>query len=144
MIWFNSIETREQVRRACAEIPAPVLTIWGGTERTPTIEEYAALGVRIALYPVHASLFGLQASWHMLHEFKARGTAALADWAAEAARSPWGRVDLRALTGFEQIREIEERCLPESARRDYDSTWGHAGLLAGQGDSGRDSSEPKK
>jgi hypothetical protein len=24
------------------------------------------------------------------------------------------------------IREIEEHCLPESDRRDYDNTWGHA------------------
>ena len=131
LVWFNSIETREQVRRACAEIPAPVMVIWGGTtEPPPTIEEYAALGVRVALYPVHASLFGMQASWHMLHEFKARGTAALAEWAADAAKSPWGRVDMKSLTGFDAIRGIEERYLPTSAQRDYDSTWGHSGLLA--------------
>src|SRR5437868_2068000 len=27
-VWLNSVETRDQLRRACAAIPAPVLTIW--------------------------------------------------------------------------------------------------------------------
>ena len=52
LVWLNSVETREDVKRACAEIPAPVLVIWGGNDAPPSTDEYEALGARIVLYPV--------------------------------------------------------------------------------------------
>jgi len=124
-VWLNSVETRDQLRRACAEIPAPVLTIWGGSDAPPTLPEYEELGVRIALYPVMAATSGLHAAWELLCDFKARGTVALRDWDARVANSPWGRPDTKALLGAGKIREIEERYLPAHQRRDYASTWGH-------------------
>jgi 2-methylisocitrate lyase-like PEP mutase family enzyme len=124
-VWLNSVETREQLRRACAEIPAPVLTIWGGNDTPPTLPEYEELGVRIALYPVMAATSGLQAAWELLCDFKQRGTIALREWDARVARNPWGRPDTKALLGADKIREIEERYLPAGQRRDYASTWGH-------------------
>jgi 2-methylisocitrate lyase-like PEP mutase family enzyme len=130
LVWLNSVQTRDDLKRACAEIPAPVLTIWGGDGPAPTIEEYDALGVRIALYPVIAATAGLQATWQVLNDFKERGTAALADWDAAARRSKWGRADFRALVGADRVREIEEQFLPESKKRDYDSTWGHKTTFA--------------
>jgi 2-methylisocitrate lyase-like PEP mutase family enzyme len=124
-VWLNSVETREQAARACREIPAPVLVLWGGKPPAPTVEEWERLGVRIAMYPVIAATAGLQASWQVLNDLKARGTAALDDWARRVAESPWGRADQRLLVGADKVREIEERSLPPEARRDYDSTWGH-------------------
>ena len=125
LVWLNSAETREQLRRACAEIPAPVLTIWGGRDAAPSVEEYGALGVRIVLYPVIAAAAGLQAAWHVLSDLRQRGAAALVDWDAAVRGSPWGRAELARLVGAERIREIEERFLPQAARRDYAATWGH-------------------
>lgn len=124
-VWLNSVQTREQLRRACAEIPAPVLAIWGGEEEPPSNEEYAQLGLRIALYPVCAATAGLQGSWELLSDLNARGSVALRDFDRRAATNPWGRPNQRKLVGGDQIREIEERFLPTSARRDYDHTWGH-------------------
>src|SRR5262249_30549326 len=89
-VWLNSVETREQVGRACAEIPAPVMVIWGGEHPAPTLDEYAKLGVRIALYPVIASAVGLQAAWMVLNDFKERGTVALDDWASAVKTNRWG------------------------------------------------------
>lgn len=124
-VWLNSVETREQVAQACREIPVPVLVLWGGKPPAPTIEEWERLGVRIAMYPVIAATAGMQASWQVLNDVKARGTAALDDWSKRVADSPWGRADQRLLVGADKVREIEENSLPLEARRDYDSTWGH-------------------
>jgi len=124
-VWLNSVETREQVVEACRAIPAPVLILWGGKPPAPTIPEWESLGVRIAMYPVIAATAGMQASWQVLNDLKARGTAALDDWNRRLAESPWGRADQKALTGADKVREIETRCLPAEAQRDYDNTWGH-------------------
>ena len=124
-VWLNSVQTREQLRLACREIPVPVLTVWGGAESTPTLEEYEALGLRIILYPTMTSNAGLEAAWQLLNELRDKGNVALAEWSASVARSRWGRTDRRALLGNSRIRELEERYLPEDRRRDYDATWGH-------------------
>jgi 2-methylisocitrate lyase-like PEP mutase family enzyme len=128
-VWLNSVESREQVARACKEIPAPVMVIWGGAPPAPSLDEYATLGVRVALYPVIASAIGLQAAWMVLNDFKERGTVALDDWARTVKESPSGPVSLTSIVRFDQIRDIEQRCLPDEVQRDYDGTWGHRTLL---------------
>jgi 2-methylisocitrate lyase-like PEP mutase family enzyme len=128
-LWLNSVETRDQIKRACAEIPAPVMVIWGGARPAPTFEEYEQLGVRIALYPVIASSVGLQAAWMVLNDFKLRGTVAIDDWAQRVQESPCGPVSLGSIVGFSAIRDIEERYIPADIQRDYDKTWGHRTLL---------------
>ncbi len=125
LVWLNSIQTREHLRRACDKIPVPVLAIWGGAESTPTLEEYEELGLRIVLYPTMTSNAGLEAAWHLLNELRHKGNVALAEWSAGIDRSPWGRANRRALLGTSKIRELEERDLPKAAQRDYTKTWGH-------------------
>ncbi len=125
-IWLNSVETRDQVRRACKEIPGPVLVIWGGGEPAPSPAEYEAMGVRIALYPTFCSTYAIQAVWQLLNEFRERGPAALAERVAAVKASRWGLVDVKTLIGADEIRGLEERFLPAAARRDYDQTWGHS------------------
>jgi 2-methylisocitrate lyase-like PEP mutase family enzyme len=128
-VWLNSAETREQIARACANIPAPVMVIWGGDQPAPTLDEYAKLGVRIALYPVIASSVGLQAAWVTLNDFRERGTVALDDWAKRVKETRWGPLTLASVVRFDQVREIEEQFLPQGKQRDYDTTWGHRTLL---------------
>lgn len=135
-VWLNSVQTREQLARACAEIPAPVLTIWGGPEPAPTFAEYEQLGVRIALYPTLFATAGLQGAWELLSDFKVRGTVALDAYVDELRACTWGRADPRLLVGYDEVRKLEERFLPATAQRDYASTWGHEGIsgrLAGLG-----------
>ena len=124
-VWLGSVETREQLAEACERIPAPVLALWGGGVPAPTLKEYEALGVRIALYPVVAAKAGLEASWQVMNDLKERGTPALDDWNKSCSESRWGRADAQLLHGAEKIRELEENFLTEDAQRDYDSTWGH-------------------
>jgi len=125
MVWFNSVQTREQLRITCREVPGPVLTIWGGTgEAAPTIEEQEQLGVRIALYPTLTASSGLQGAWELLNDFHERGTAALADYTKRAGANKWGRAEFRKLVDIDRIRELE-RFVPATQQRDYESTWGH-------------------
>jgi hypothetical protein len=63
-----------------------------------------------------------------------RGTIALQEWDAAVRRGKWGRADFGALVGQGNIRAIEERFLPESRKRDYDSTWGHKTTFAAEDD----------
>jgi 2-methylisocitrate lyase-like PEP mutase family enzyme len=125
LIWLNSVQSREQIARACREIPVPVLAIWGGAEPPPTLEEYEALGLRIVLYPTMTANAGLEAAWQLLNELRHKGNVALAQWSDAVGRSPWGRVDRRRLLDTGRIRELEERYLPQAAQRDYATTWGH-------------------
>ncbi len=128
-VWLNSVETREQIARACRAIPAPVMPLWGGDGPAPTPQEFEALGARIALYPTICATAGLQGSWLVLNDFFERGPVAFSDFADRVRASKWGPANQRALVGYERIREIEERFLPESAQRDYETTWGHLGVL---------------
>ncbi|NQV57819.1 MAG: isocitrate lyase/PEP mutase family protein [Rhodospirillales bacterium] len=124
-VWLNSVETREDLKTACKEINAPVLTIWGGKEEAPSPEEYEDLGVRIALYPVCAATVGMQAAWHVLSDMKARGPVALTDFNKWIADGPYGLVNQKMLTNADRVRDVEDKFLTEDDQRDYDNTWGH-------------------
>ena len=80
LVWLNSVESREQLRTACAAVPVPLLTIWGGSSPRPTLEEFAKLGTRVVLFPTLASSAAAQAAWEALHEFRATGEAAVEGW----------------------------------------------------------------
>src|SRR5208282_2463925 len=108
-VWLNSVETREQIERACREIPGPVLALWGGEGPAPSPAEYEALGARIALYPTFCSTYGVQAVWQLLNEFHERGPDALAERSAAFRTSKWGVIDVKKLTGADQIPALEEK-----------------------------------
>jgi 2-methylisocitrate lyase-like PEP mutase family enzyme len=124
MIWINTLQTREQIEQACRRIPGPVLPAYGGPPPAPSLEEWQSLGAKVALYPALTTNVALQAAWDLLHDFKERGTAALADAAQRARSSPWGAADRGALTGNELIQELEERFLPADVQRNYEGTFG--------------------
>jgi len=123
-VWLNSIHTLEQVEEACSRIPVPVLASWLGPKPTPALEEFERRGLRILLHPAIAASSGLQAAWHVLHDMKVRGSAAIDEWAAAARQTPYGVADLKKIFDAENIRRIEEACLPEEQRRDYARTHG--------------------
>ena len=128
-IWLNSVETRKDLKEACEKVPVPLQVIWGGTdEPAPMPEEYEDLGVKIALYPTLFATCGMQGSWYVMNDFFKRGPAALEDWNKFISSGPGGRVNQKDLTNADKIRQIEEEFLTEADRRDYDNTWGHAGM----------------
>ena len=127
-IWLNSCETREQLKRACKEIPAPVFALWANTiEPAPRNQEYADLGACMIMYPTIAATWGLQASWEKLNDMREQGGAYIDDRAQRKAGGygKWGPVEQAILTNTARVREIEEKYLTDDQKRDYDSTWGH-------------------
>lgn len=136
-MWLNSVETREQIALAVREIPAPVMPVWGGDAPAPAPREFEQLGARIALYPTIFATAGMQASWTVMNDFFERGPAAFEEFASQIRASKWGPANQRELVGYDRVREIEERFLPESSQRDYESTWGHLGVLNREPGAGR-------
>jgi 2-methylisocitrate lyase-like PEP mutase family enzyme len=124
MVWINTLQTREQIAEACRRIPAPVLPAYGGPPPSPTIEEWQQMGAAVALFPALTTGAALQATWDLLHDFKARGTAALADASGRAAASPWGPANRAALVGNQDIEALEAQFLPDEQQRDYSGTFG--------------------
>ena len=127
-IWLNSCETREQLKRACKEVPAPVFALWANTiEPAPTNQEYADLGACMIMYPTIAATWGLQASWEKLNDMREQGGAYIDDRAQRKKGSygKWGPVEQAVLTNTKRVREIEEKYLTDEDKRDYDNTWGH-------------------
>ena len=62
----------------------------------------------------------------LLTDLTQRGKPALDDWAAGVRASKYGAVQLKTVVHSAKVREIEDAFLPESEKRDYESTWGHA------------------
>lgn len=125
LVWLNSAQSREQLEEACRKVKAPILTIWGGAGPAPTPQEFESLGVRVALYPTIAASAGLQAAWHVLHDFKARGLQAITDWQGQMREGPYGIPNFGELTGLPKVRELEASFIPPENQRDYETTWGH-------------------
>jgi 2-methylisocitrate lyase-like PEP mutase family enzyme len=126
MVWINTLQTREQIGEACRRIPAPVLPAYGGPPPAPTLQEWQSLGASVALFPALTTATAIQATWDLLHDFKERGTDALADAGQRARTSRWGAVHRGSFVGAEEIRLLEEEFLPATLQRDYEETFGHA------------------
>jgi 2-methylisocitrate lyase-like PEP mutase family enzyme len=132
-VWLNSVQTREEIAEATRRIPAPVLIIWGGPDPAPTWEEYQALGARIVLYPTICANVGLNATWQALHDLNERGAPVLTEISARAREHKYGSTQVRLLFHHERIEEIEARFLSADDKRNYDDTWGHAGIMVRDG-----------
>ena len=132
-VWLNSLETPEQVREACARVPAPIMTVYGGPHPRPTLAEYEALGLRFNLYIGLVAPFAVNATWHALKDFQQRGEEAILQRVQAIRESPFGAVNMAELTGEAKVREIERAFIPAEQQRDYDATWGHPTYFAGEG-----------
>jgi 2-methylisocitrate lyase-like PEP mutase family enzyme len=126
-IWVNTLQSADEIREACRRIPAPVIAPYYGPPPSPTFEEFQNLGAAAILYPSLTTANGLQATWELMHEFKARGPIVLEEWNKRAAASQWGVVPRtkEPLLEAEKIRKIEEMFIPQSLQRDYTRTFGH-------------------
>jgi 2-methylisocitrate lyase-like PEP mutase family enzyme len=120
LIWLNAVEKRDELAQVCKATSAPVLCNWfSKVETPPSFEEFAQLGVRVALYPVMAAMAGLQGAWDLMNAFKVLGPEALTAWQQQATKGPYGAADYKRLTGHNDVRAIEEQFLPARDQRDY-------------------------
>lgn len=126
-VWVNTLQSREEIREACRRIPAPVIAPYYGPPPSPSFAEFQDLGAAAVLFPSLTTANGLQATWELMHEFKQRGPAVLAEWNQRAASSRWGVVPRTGepLLESEKIRMLEEKFIPRTLQRDYAGTFGH-------------------
>lgn len=87
-IWVNTLTKREEIAEACRRVPAPVIAPYYGPRPSPTFEEFQKLGAAGVLYLSLTTANGLQATWELLHEFKARGRRPLRNGASHAGFDP--------------------------------------------------------
>ena len=126
-VWMNTMTNREEIEEACKRIPAPVIAPYYGPKPSPTFEEFQKLGVAAVLYPSLTTANGLQATWDLLHEFKARGPIVLDEWNKKAQASPNGMVPRTQdpILPMTKIKKLEDDFIPSDLQRNYDKTFGH-------------------
>jgi 2-methylisocitrate lyase-like PEP mutase family enzyme len=126
-IWVNTLTRREEIEEACRRIPAPVIAPYYGPRPSPTFDEFQKLGAAAVLYPSLTTANGLQSTWELLHEFKARGPVVLEEWNKKAQASSWGMVPRTQdpILPAAKIHELEDEFIPKELQRDYDKTFGH-------------------
>jgi 2-methylisocitrate lyase-like PEP mutase family enzyme len=132
-VWLNSLETPEQVADACARVPAPIMTVYGGPHPRPSLADYEALGLRFNLYIGLVMPFAVNATWHALRDFKERGEEAILERVNAIRQSRFGAVNMAELTVEPKVRELEQRFIPAGQQRDYQRTWGHPTYFDGEG-----------
>ena len=126
-VWVNTLRNRDEIKEACRRIPAPVLAPYYGPPPAPTHEEYETMGAAGVLYPSLTTVFGLQATWDFLHEFKEKGPSAMEEWGQRAQNSRWGIVPRHEppLLDADLIKQLEKDYLTDENRPDYERTFGH-------------------
>ena len=82
-------------------------------------KELEAMGGRVALHPTLAASVGMQAAWHVLHDFKSCG-----DWQAQMRSGPHGMPNFGELTGMAKMRELEAKFILAEQQRDYETSLG--------------------
>lgn len=127
-VWMNTLTEREQIAEACRRIPAPVIAPYYGPRPSPNFDEFQKLGASAVLYPSLTTANGLQATWEVLHEFKARGPVVLEEWNKRAMGSQYGTVPRTQdpILPAKKIMQLEEEFIPKALQRDYDKTFGHS------------------
>ena len=126
-VWMNTMTKREEIEEACRRIAAPVIAPYYGPRPSPDFAEFQKLGAAAVLYPSLTTANGLQSTWELLHEFKARGPVVLEEWNKKAQASPWGMVPRtqEPILPSNKIRQIEDDFIPQDLQRNYDKTFGH-------------------
>jgi 2-methylisocitrate lyase-like PEP mutase family enzyme len=93
----------------------PAVPIMGDTiavQPPPTWDELQALGYAVAFYPSAAFAAANVAAWDFLHDFRARGVAALAAFQERTRGHPLAGFGANTLLGETELRELEARYLP--------------------------------
>lgn len=79
IIFIQNVDSAENMRRFCTEIPRPVMVTMGSWDFFPTLEELGQMGVKISLYPVLLRDKIVPIMRQMLGELRAKGRLTFTD-----------------------------------------------------------------
>lgn len=133
VIFFESLQSWDECKIALSSVSIPAFCLLhdviyrdetGARVPGPTLEEQEAAGQKIALMVGLQGGASSQAGWEMLLDFKERGVQAAHEWRLQTEALPEGRRLPSDLLSIKRVRELEEKYLPASIQRDYDTTLG--------------------
>ena len=133
VIFFESLQTWEECKIAMSSVSLPSFCLLheviyhddeGNRVPGPSLEEQEAAGQKIALLVGLQAQPAGQAGWEMLLDYKQRGVDALHEFRVKTEALPEERQLPSDLLSIKRVRGLEEKYLPESLQRDYDSTLG--------------------
>jgi 2-methylisocitrate lyase-like PEP mutase family enzyme len=112
-----------EVTRICREVKGPVFYNMTGISPRMSREELAELGIVVSILPGAI----LRASIMMMYDYavalREKGPLAESEMASAYRGHPLA--NLHEFSGFDQIRALEEKFLPEESARKYEGTLGH-------------------
>ena len=78
VVFVEALHTEDEMRQACAAIPAPMMANMSDGGKTPirSAAELGALGYRLAIFPAMAALAASEAIERAMRNLKANGTSA--------------------------------------------------------------------
>ena len=129
MIFPDALLSSEEYAGFAAAVPGPKLFNMGGyaTRRTTPklpLEDVAAMGYGVVIFPLAAIRAGVHAAFEFLHGLRAQGTAFEVEHIRMLAGHPvenWYE-----FTGISEVRVLEERYLPaEAVEQRYRGSVGH-------------------
>jgi 2-methylisocitrate lyase-like PEP mutase family enzyme len=105
IVFVESLQSEDEMRRACAEIRAPLMANMSDGGKTPIrpARELAALGYRLAIWPAMAALSASAAMERAMQNLKTEGTS------ISPAVPLFGFDDFCRMVGFDEVWDFEEK-----------------------------------
>lgn len=105
IVFVESLQSEDEMRRACAEIRAPLMANMSDGGKTPIrpAKELAALGYRLAIWPALAALSASAAIERAMQHLKTEGTS------ISPAVPLFGFDDFCRMVGFGEVWAFEEK-----------------------------------
>ena len=105
LVFVESLQSEEEMRRACSLIRAPMMANMSDGGKTPIrpAKELASFGYRLAIWPAMAALSASAAIERAMHNLKATGTSVSPEVPL------FGFDDFCRMVGFEEVWAFEEK-----------------------------------
>ncbi|MBI4234262.1 MAG: isocitrate lyase/PEP mutase family protein [Chloroflexi bacterium] len=124
VVYFEAPQSLEEVKIARRELEGPMIATLIAINPQPTLAEMQKMGLAAAFYPGLAAFPGIIASWDFLQDFQKRGVQAEREFIERTKSHPLGGLRLFDLVGFPQVREWEEKYLPQEQLAKYEKSIG--------------------
>jgi 2,3-dimethylmalate lyase len=121
-VQLESPHSVDEIKAARAAVEGPFSFMKGRLGRYLGLDEHLALGVTIAWYPAFTHHVTWAALWDFMTAFEERGTAAWDDFVESRQHRPYPVPEVPPDgEGAAKQRLLEERYLPDAARKKYGS-----------------------
>ena len=124
VVYFEAPQSLEEVKIVRQEIEGPLMATVVAIKPSPPLEELQQLGLSAAFYPALAAFAGMIASWDFLQDFQRRGVEAEQEFLQRTKDHPLGGLRFFDLVGFPEVREWEEKYLPQEQLSKYEQSLG--------------------